>query len=219
MTYSQNLKTNLRSKTCFYSNDTIFLDTLSIIPTAFKIKDTGIGIKPENKEKILEAFLQEDSSTTRKFGGTGLGLSITKSLLKMMKSKLDLESNEQKGSTFSFNLVLKSEVCKKHFLTNNNTIKKALIIENNKTVANVIKQMFTQFDIDVDILNSTENINEVITQKEITNLFLLDYAFLSENTLDKIIEAAKINTEKAYIIMQNCVNKICTLLILHHLFE
>ena len=165
----------------------------------FKIKDTGIGVKPENKEKILEAFLQEDNSTTRRFGGTGLGLSITNSLLKMMNSKLHLENNVQNGSVFSFNLVLKSEVCRKHLLINNNTIKEAQIIEDNVTVAKVIKQMFAQLTIHADVVNSIDSIFE----KETANLFLLDYDFLNENTLNKTIATAKNNQEKAYIIMQN----------------
>ena len=51
-----------------------------------------IGIKNENKSKILDAFSQEDSSTTRNYGGTGLGLSITNRLLSLMGSKLVIES-------------------------------------------------------------------------------------------------------------------------------
>ena len=61
----------------------------------FSVKDTGIGIKNENKKKILEAFTQEDSSTTRNYGGTGLGLTITNSLLKLMNILLLLQSEPQ----------------------------------------------------------------------------------------------------------------------------
>ena len=75
----------------------------------FKVRDTGIGIKDENKELILEAFSQEDTSTTRNFGGTGLGLTITNSLLKMMNSRLVVKSEVNKGSTFSFEVILKSK--------------------------------------------------------------------------------------------------------------
>ncbi len=72
----------------------------------FSIQDTGIGIKKENREKIFEAFNQEDYSITRKFGGTGLGLAITNRLLEMMGSSLSFESEEGKGSTFFFQLQL-----------------------------------------------------------------------------------------------------------------
>ena len=72
----------------------------------FSVQDTGIGIKKENREKIFEAFNQEDYSITRKFGGTGLGLAITNRLLEMMGSSLSFESLEGKGSTFFFQIQL-----------------------------------------------------------------------------------------------------------------
>ena len=58
----------------------------------FAVIDTGIGILEQNKKKIFQAFSQEDSSTTRKFGGTGLGLTISNQLLGLMNSRLQLES-------------------------------------------------------------------------------------------------------------------------------
>ena len=75
-----------------------------MVTLRFSIQDTGIGIKKENRDKIFEAFNQEDYSITRKFGGTGLGLAITNRLLQMMDSSLSLESEEGKGSTFSFKI-------------------------------------------------------------------------------------------------------------------
>jgi signal transduction histidine kinase/CheY-like chemotaxis protein len=74
----------------------------------FAVIDTGIGILEENKKKIFQAFSQEDSSTTRKFGGTGLGLTISNQLLGLMDSHLQLESIVNKGSTFYFDLKLET---------------------------------------------------------------------------------------------------------------
>ena len=73
----------------------------------FSVKDTGIGIKKNNQEKIFEAFSQEDSSTTKKFGGTGLGLSISNQLLNLMESHLQLISSYGEGSEFFFDVELK----------------------------------------------------------------------------------------------------------------
>jgi PAS domain S-box-containing protein len=70
----------------------------------FSVRDTGIGISNENRLKIFEAFSQEDSSTSRKYGGTGLGLAISNRLLELMDSKLELESELGKGSRFYFTL-------------------------------------------------------------------------------------------------------------------
>jgi len=72
----------------------------------FKVKDTGIGIKPEHLEKIFESFIQADESTSRKYGGTGLGLSISKQLVEMMNGKLEVSSEKDKGSEFYFTLSL-----------------------------------------------------------------------------------------------------------------
>jgi signal transduction histidine kinase/CheY-like chemotaxis protein len=76
------------------------------VTIVFTVKDTGIGISPEKKQIIFEAFTQEDTSTTRKYGGTGLGLTISNKLLKLMGSKLKVTSETGKGSTFSFELEL-----------------------------------------------------------------------------------------------------------------
>lgn len=72
----------------------------------FIIRDTGIGIDPQNQKRIFDAFIQEDLSTTKKFGGTGLGLTISNKLLSLMNSKLSLHSIPGQGSTFSFDLTL-----------------------------------------------------------------------------------------------------------------
>jgi PAS domain S-box-containing protein len=70
----------------------------------FEVKDSGIGMTPEEMEKVLEPFAQADYSTTRKYGGTGLGLSIIKSIVDLMGGELYVESTPGIGSKFSFDL-------------------------------------------------------------------------------------------------------------------
>jgi len=68
----------------------------------FSVHDTGIGIPPQNLEKIFDSFTQADSSTSRKYGGSGLGLAIGKRLVELMGGRLWAESQPGAGSTFVF---------------------------------------------------------------------------------------------------------------------
>jgi signal transduction histidine kinase len=68
----------------------------------FMVTDTGIGIKPEQKDLIFDSFTQATTDTSRHFGGTGLGLAITKRLLELQGSHIMVESEPGMGSVFSF---------------------------------------------------------------------------------------------------------------------
>lgn len=84
-------------------------DDHSLQKIRFSVIDSGIGIKQQSQKNIFNAFSQEDNSTTRKYGGTGLGLSISNKILQLMNSKLQVKSKLKEGSTFYFDLELKSE--------------------------------------------------------------------------------------------------------------
>ena len=68
----------------------------------FTVRDTGIGIPPDQQERIFRAFEQEDTSTTRKYGGTGLGLTIAARLVALMGGTITVDSEPGRGSTFAF---------------------------------------------------------------------------------------------------------------------
>ncbi|WFQ78342.1 ATP-binding protein [Xenorhabdus sp. SF857] len=80
-----------------------------LVQIDFTVTDTGIGIKPEYRPILFQAFNQADASITRHYGGTGLGLSITKRLVSEMKGDIDFTSEVAKGTVFYFDIWLEKE--------------------------------------------------------------------------------------------------------------
>jgi len=111
----------------------------------FTIKDTGIGLTPQQQEKLFSSFTQADSSTTKKYGGTGLGLSISKQLVELMGGQIWVESEKDKGSSFIFELPLEEIEDKHHYTLFSG--KKILIIDDSPTWHTILGDIFHMFDI------------------------------------------------------------------------
>lgn len=76
----------------------------------FHVSDTGIGMTPSQIDRVFKAFVQADSSTSKKYGGTGLGLAICKQFVELMQGSMDVTSAEGKGTTFTVLLPAKAVV-------------------------------------------------------------------------------------------------------------
>lgn len=108
------------------------------------VRDTGIGISPEERQRLFKPFSQADGSTTRKYGGTGLGLAISKELVSLMGGRLACTSEPEKGSTFSFtvNFEVSPETENKRFKPSTTGLKghRVLVIDDNLTNQEILKR-------------------------------------------------------------------------------
>ena len=127
----------------------------------FEVKDDGIGISKEQQEHIFESFEQGSIQINREYGGTGLGLTIVKSLLGLFDSKIQLQSEFGKGSSFFFELNLK---CKDSIVDDipfEITLKDydlkglhVLVVEDNKINQVITKKMLGKKEISCDIASN-----------------------------------------------------------------
>ena len=107
---------NFLSNAVKFTNEGMVKVAVSIVKTegktiemCFEVRDSGIGMTPEQIAMIYEPFTQADSGTTRKYGGTGLGLTIAKNMIELMGGALIVESTLKVGSKFRFNLTFGTE--------------------------------------------------------------------------------------------------------------
>ncbi|ELS33917.1 MULTISPECIES: GAF domain-containing protein [Pseudanabaena] len=119
----------------------------------FAVIDTGIGIPKGEQSKLFQPFTQVDASTTRHYGGTGLGLAICKQIVELMGGKIYLESQENFGSTFSFELLFKKQ---SNCPSDNYDLPslqgmRVLVVDDSSTNCRILKYQLSAWDMRVDI--------------------------------------------------------------------
>ncbi|MBK8793767.1 MAG: response regulator [Holophaga sp.] len=122
----------------------------------FAVKDTGIGLSPNQIAKLFQAFSQADSGTTRKFGGTGLGLTISRRLVEKMGGKIWVESEPNAGSTFTFTAEFEEclECPSAHHETDGAENFNILVVDDSPVAREVLKQQIQGFGFQVESVNS-----------------------------------------------------------------
>lgn len=140
-----------------------------MVSIAFAVSDTGIGIPADKLEVIFEAYEQAGSETSRKYGGTGLGLAITKKLVELFQSRIVVQSELGKGSTFSFTLQLSKplestkapDIDPREF---ENLSARVLLVDDNAMNRLIGKKVLQKWGIDPDFAeNGKEALEKIHT--------------------------------------------------------
>ena len=139
----------------------------------FEVEDNGIGISQEKQDNMFESFSQGSVQINRKYGGTGLGLSIVKGLIDILKGKIYVKSELEKGTTFYFEIPLEytsveeaKEVKTNYFDGNTEDINienvKILVVEDNKINQMITKKILTKMQLKCDIVDNGEDAVDMI---------------------------------------------------------
>ena len=130
----------------------------------FVVRDTGIGMTPEQCAKLFQSFSQADTSTTRKYGGTGLGLAISKQLVNLMDGKIHVESEKGVGSSFIFTAQLElSEACEEDKVERSSLGGlKVLVVDDMVSARQMLETTLQSFEYRVDCVSSGAEALEVL---------------------------------------------------------
>lgn len=150
----------------------------------FEVEDNGIGISQEKQDHMFESFSQGSIQINRKYGGTGLGLSIVKGLIDILKGKIYVKSELEKGTTFFFEIPLEHttvEEAKEKKVTYFDGNKadldlksvKILVVEDNKINQMITKKILTKMELKCDIVDNGEDAVEMIKSSNY-NIILMD---------------------------------------------
>jgi signal transduction histidine kinase/DNA-binding NarL/FixJ family response regulator/HPt (histidine-containing phosphotransfer) domain-containing protein/HAMP domain-containing protein len=147
----------------------------------FEVRDTGVGIAPEVRPRLFQAFSQADSSTTRRYGGTGLGLAISKRLVAMMDGEIGFESTPGEGSTFWFTVRLPrtGERTPRRFPDILKDLR-ALVVVTNPTHRTALERQLVSWGVQVETVDSTtlaqERLRNAVADGQPFDVLLLDEA-------------------------------------------
>lgn len=138
----------------------------------FSVRDTGIGMSPEQQQRVFAPFVQTDSSITRRYGGTGLGLAISKRLVALMGGEIWVESALGQGSTFTFTVRLK--IGREKPLSCEAQGVRVLVVDDNKSTRDILRAMLESYGFSVDTAESGQQCMEKMASQRV-DLVLLDW--------------------------------------------
>jgi signal transduction histidine kinase/DNA-binding response OmpR family regulator len=174
----------------------------------FSISDTGIGISPEQQEKIFQSFEQAESSTTRKYGGTGLGLAISKSIVEMMGGTIWLQSEPGKGSVFNFTIQAQRGSEEKHVLLSpdiNLSNVRIMTVDDDPDILTYFLEIAQVFGIMCDVAISGEKALRLVDQNGGYHIYFIDWKMPVMDGIQLAREIKARVTENSVVIMISAV--------------
>jgi signal transduction histidine kinase/DNA-binding response OmpR family regulator len=168
------------------------------------VKDTGIGISPEQQEKLFMSFEQAESSTTRKFGGTGLGLSISKSIVEMMGGRIWIDSELGKGATFIFTIQAKrgadigQGLLSRGINWNNVRI---MAIDDDQDILDYFKEITHEFGVLCDTAINGKEAIRMVEQKGAYHIYFVDWKMPDMDGIELARELKSRMSDDSVVIM------------------
>jgi len=168
----------------------------------FSVRDSGIGLQPEQISSLFSAFTQADDSITRKYGGTGLGLAICKQLTDLMGGRIWIESEPGKGTEFNFTAKMRlSAHVRERRQRSSEFLEglRALVVDDNEAARDVLSSMLTSLKINVDTamdgLSALACLEAAMQQGKPYDVVLLDWIMPG---IDGIETARRIKANESY---------------------
>jgi len=152
----------------------------------FSVRDTGIGVKDNDKKKLFKAFSQADTSTTRRYCGTVLGLIISNSLAEKMGGNIQFESEPGVGTTFTFSFEVGYEFGSKQKGTGIDTVKSVLVIDDNENNRLILEHTLQHWGIQFTGAQSGIEGLELISDTSKFDLIIVDFHMPEMNGMDTI---------------------------------
>ncbi|MBC7962728.1 MAG: response regulator [Steroidobacteraceae bacterium] len=173
------------------------------LQVCFTVRDTGIGMTPEQIRTLFQPFTQADGTTTRRFGGTGLGLSISKRLVEMMGGDIRVESVDGQGSSFSFIVSFGQSTTAADPWVIPDIIRslRILIVDDSQVSRLVLKKLLGFLPVEVEVVDSgAEAIQAVRAHDALSpyHLVLMDWQMPDMDGIETIRNIKNDNS------LQNC---------------
>src|ERR687889_552222 len=167
-------------------------ETSERIAVRFEVQDTGIGMTRQEQERLFKAFSQASSATTRRYGGTGLGLVISKRLVELMGGRIEVESEQGRGSTFWFTAEFEKEEVARQVAGSSRGTRirglRAIIVDDNATNRKILHQQMASWGMHVESaeggLPALEELRSAVEGGEPYHVAVLDLQMPGMNGLE-----------------------------------